>query len=136
MAVLLSMHVAPRAAPGLQFKIPAKFTAAHRLLRADGYDHVVHAENIEDKYFKIYFVGNRRKNARLGIISGKKLFSCAVSRNRVRRAIREVFRRHKVKTCRLDIVVMAKRAYAQESDTHSGSLDILFTRIENQCVNL
>lgn len=131
------MHAEPRAAPDLRFNIPiipAKFTVAHRLLRNDGFGHVVHAENIEDKYFKIFFVRNNQKNARLGIVARKKILSGAVHRNRVKRIIREAFRRHNVKDCKLDIVVMVRPAYAQKCATRSDGLDMLFGRIENRCV--
>src|SRR3989338_1602720 len=133
------MHAAPRAAPDLLFNISAKFTAAHRLSRKNGFDHVVHAESIEDKYFKIFFVRNRQKNARLGIIAKKKLLSGAVHRNYVKRVIREAFRRHDVKTSKLDMVVMVRRAYAQEVQergTPSECLDVLFSRVINRCAKL
>ena len=130
------MRAAPKAAPDLRSSIPDKFTVAHRLLRKDGFGHVIHAENIESKYFKIFFVRNSQRNARLGIISRKKILSGAAHRNRVKRIIREAFRRHNVKTCKLDVVVMVRPAYAQDRGKRDKSLDMLFTRIENQCANL
>lgn len=130
------MHAAPRAAPDLQSSIPAKFTGAHRLLRKDGFDHAVHAESIENKYFKIFFVRNSQENARLGIIAQKKILSGAVLRNCVKRIIRETFRRHDVKTCRLDMVVMVRRAYAQECGARSYGLDVLFGRVKSRCAKL
>jgi len=69
------MPVAPRVVQDSQSNLSAlsaKLTAAHRLLREDGYDHVVHAENISDRNFKIFFVCNGKKNARLGMIVSKK----------------------------------------------------------------
>jgi len=130
------MHAAPRAAPDLLFNISAQFTAAHRLSRKIGFDHVVHAESIEDKYFKIFFVRNHQKNARLGIIARKKILSGAVHRNYVKRVIREAFRRHDVKTSKLDMVVMVRRAYIQEHGTPSDCLDVLFSRVINRCAKL
>lgn len=130
------MLAAPRAAPDLQFSISAKFTDAHRLLRKDGFDYVVHAESIENKYFKIFFVRNSQENARLGIIAPKKVLLKAVHRNCVKRVIRETFRRHDVKACKLDMVVMVRRAYAQESGTRSNGLDVLFGRVKNRCAKL
>lgn len=120
----------------LQFNLPAKFSAAYRLLREDGFDHVVRAESVEDKHFKIFFVHNKLKNARLGIITRKKILSGATHRNSVKRAIREAFRRHDVKACELDMVVMVRRAYAQGCDTRNDSLDALFSRVKNRCAKL
>lgn len=130
------MLVAPRAAPGLRFSISAKFTDAHRLLRKDGFSHVVHAESIEDKCFRIFFVHNRQANARLGIIARKKILPDAVHRNYVKRVIREAFRQHDVKTCKLDVVVMVRSACAKENGIRGDSLDALFSRVKNRCAKL
>lgn len=136
------MRVVLRVALDLQFNIPtipAGFTVAHRLLRKGGFGHVVHAENVEDKYFKVFFVRNDQKNARLGISARKKILSGAVHRNRAKRVIREAFRRHNIKACKLDVVVVVRRGYAQECAkcaTRSDGLGILFSRIKNRCVKL
>ena len=130
------MHAAPRAVQDSRFSLSGKFTVAHRLLRENGFDHVVYAENIADGCFKVFFVRNSKRNARLGIIVGKKTLPGAVDRNRAKRIIREVFRRHKVKLCKLDMVVMVRRAYPQECGAHAGNLKMLFSRVENRCAEL
>jgi len=116
--------------------ISAKFTVAHRLLREDGFDHVIHAENISDIYFRIFFVRNGKENSRLGIIASKKILPSAVHRNRVKRIIREVFRQHNINICKLDIVVMVKHAYAQAHGARGDYLKTLFSRAENRCAEL
>jgi len=130
------MLVAPRAVQDSLSSISAKFTAGHRLLRENGFDHVICAENIADNQFKIFFVRNRQKNARLGIVVAKKLLHGAAERNRIKRIIRDVFRRHSIKLCKLDLVVMVRRSPPQERDTHVGSLNLLFSRVENRCADL
>jgi ribonuclease P protein component len=101
------------------------------LLRENGFDHVVRAESISDRHFKVFFVRNGQKNAKLGIMVGKKTLSGAVDRNRVKRIIREAFRQHGIKQCKFDVVVMVRRG-----DPHgasAGNLKTLFSRIENRC---
>ena len=127
------MHAAPRVVRDSQSSLSVEFTVAHRLLRETGFDHVVHAENIADRQFKVFFVRNGKKNARLGIIVGKKTLPGAVDRNRVKRIIREAFRQHGIKQCKLDLVVMVRRADPQECGTQTGNLKMLFSRIENKC---
>jgi len=134
------MHVAPRVVPDSQYSIPAsrpsipaKFTAAHRLLREDGFDHVIRAENIADRYFKIFFVRNGLGNARLGMIVGKKTLSGAADRNRVKRMIREAFRQHGIKLRKLDIVVLLRNALPQRAGAQVGNLKMLFSQVENRC---
>ncbi|MDO8464851.1 MAG: ribonuclease P protein component [Gallionella sp.] len=125
------MHVAPRAVQNSRFSPSAKFTAAHRLLRENGFDHAVRAESISDRHFKVFFAHNGQKNARLGIMVGKKTLSGSVDRNRVKRIIREAFRQHGIKQCKFDVVVMVRR-----TDPHGASavnLKMLFSRIENRC---
>lgn len=112
----------------------AKFTSAHRLLREDGFNHVVHAENIADKYYKIFFLHNGKKHARLGIIASKRTLPDAAQRNRVKRTIREAFRRHSIKALQLDLVVLARRADTQA--VHGKELEALFSRLENRCASL
>jgi ribonuclease P protein component len=117
----------------LQFSISSKFTVAHRLLRKNGFDHAIHAENILDKCFKVYFVRNEKNNAKLGIIARKKTIPRATDRNRVKRIIREIFRQHSIKNHGLDLVVMVR--CPQESNAQNMSLEMLFSRIENRCAN-
>jgi len=45
----------------------------------------MHAENIADKHFKIFFVRNCLNNARLGIVASKKLLPNAADRNRAQK---------------------------------------------------
>lgn len=112
----------------------AEFTVAHRLLRDDGFDHVVHAENIADKYFKIFFVRNGKKNARLGIIASKRTLPGAVQRNRVKRTIRERFRQHSIRDQQIDLIVMVR--CADSPAEQNERLKTLFSRVENRCATL
>jgi ribonuclease P protein component len=114
--------------------ISAEFTATHRLLREDGFDHVVHAESLSDKRFKVFFVRNEKKNARLGIVASKRVLPGAVQRNRVKRAIREAFRQHTIKDRHVDMVVMVRSAISQV--TKSKDLETLFSRVEGRCASL
>jgi len=103
------------------------------LLRADGFDHVIRAENVADNQFKIFFTRNRKNNARLGIIASKKLLPSAADRNRVKRFIRETFRQHNIKLCKLDLVVIVSRDYSRKVGTRIDNLKKLFSQVENRC---
>jgi len=127
--------VAPEAVQDSLFNSSAsfEFTAAHRLSRAEGFDHVVHAANLTDKLYKIFFVRNGKKNARLGIVASKRILLGAVQRSRVKRTIREAFRQHSIKNQQLDLVVMVRGADKQ--DSKSEDLIKLFSRIEEKCAS-
>jgi ribonuclease P protein component len=128
--------VAPEAVRDSLFNttVSFEFTAAHRLLRAEGFDHVVHAANLTDRFYKIFFVPNGKKNARLGIVASKRILPGAVQRNRFKRMIREAFRQHSIKTQQLDLVVMVKSSDTQA--LQSEGLITLFGRIEDKCASL
>lgn len=135
-AALSSGRVAPGAVQGLPFSFSSKFTVANRLLRSNGFDHVIHAESILDKYFRVFFVHNEQHNARLGIVASKKKLPSAADRNCVKRIIRETFRQHNIKAHSLDLVVMVRSVHPQESNAQHKSLEMLFSRIENRCAKL
>lgn len=115
--------------------LEASLTPAHRLLLADGFDHVIKADNVSDRHFKIFFVRNGRENARLGIVSSKKILPRAVDRNKAKRLIREIFRHHTLKGCKCDVVVMIRPLYRQESNRQNIDLDSLLTKVEYRCAD-
>lgn len=128
------MHAVPRAVQDSLSSPSAGFTAAHRLLRKDGYDRVLQAQNLADKHFKIFFARNSNSNARLGIIASKRTLPHATDRNRVKRIVREAFRQHHLKTRSIDLVVMVRRVDAL--DKLGNDLGTLFNRIEGRCAEL
>jgi ribonuclease P protein component len=109
------------------------FSSTFRLLRVDGFDHVIKSENIADKYLKIFFVKNCYKNARIGIVASKRILPRAVDRNRVKRIIRERFRLHDIKFCKLDVVVIVKRDFLPINGKNADNLEKLFSEIKDRC---
>jgi ribonuclease P protein component len=68
---------------------------------------------VSQKYLLILFKPNRMENARLGLMVGKRVANLAVTRNRIKRVIRESFRARQATLKGLDIVVIARH----QSDT-------------------
>lgn len=110
-----------------------KFSSEHRLLRRNGFNHVVQGESILDEWFKVFFVCNDKKHARLGIIVGKKILFAATDRNHIKRVIRETFRHHSINLCKFDIVVLVRRSNTKKNDAQIRNLKMLFTRLEKRC---
>ena len=119
----------------LRSNLSPQFSVTYRLLRADGFDHVIRAENIADKHFKIFFAPNHQENARLGIVASKKTLPGAVERNRIKRIIRESFRQNTIKQRKLDIIVIVRRNFYQPPIIGSPSdyLERLFSQVEKRC---
>ena len=109
----------------------SKFGTDYRLLRADGYAHVLKARSVANKDLKVFFSQNNRTNARLGLIVSKKTLPRAVDRNRAKRVIRETFRCHSIKSRGLDIVVLLKAASALQAGLGHEKLDALFSQINS-----
>ncbi len=75
------------------------------------------------KNFVLRFNDNSLGYPRLGVVVGKKIFASAVKRNRLKRIIREIFRRNKHRFNSLDVVVVANKR-------NEGILDYDTTRQE------
>lgn len=133
---LLSGLAVQGAVPDSRFSRAAEFSCAYRLMRDDSFEHVLHAENISSKHFKIFFVRNNKNNARLGIIVSKKSIPLATNRNRGKRIIRETFRQHSIKAQKVDLVVMMRHADSKASSADSQELEMLFSRAGNRCATL
>lgn len=62
----------------------------------------------------IHVVPGRGQASRLGVALTRRLVPSSVHRNHVKRLAREAFRRHAVKGCGLDLVVMLRSRFAPD----------------------
>ena len=62
-----------------------------------------------NKWFIAYFCSNGQNCSRLGMVVSKRIMLKAVSRNYVKRMIREAFRQDVPATLSLDIVIQSRR---------------------------
>lgn len=68
------------------------------------------AKRSKDKLFTVLYGANEQPRARLGLAVAKKNCKRAVDRNRIKRLIRESFRKHQDKLAGMDIVVLNQAA--------------------------
>ena len=59
----------------------------------------------------LHVIPGRSESSRLGIALTRKLVPAATDRNRVKRALRETFRRHAAKGCGMDCVVTLRERF-------------------------
>lgn len=84
------------------------FDKAHRLLAKREYDHVFEkSQKINSETFVVLYRLNAVGHARLGLALSKKKISKAHDRNRVKRIIREAFRKTLLPP--VDIIFLAKK---------------------------
>ena len=122
-----------RAVLDSQCKKPNSFSAAQRIPRSEGYGHCLKANMISDKYFKIFFVINKQKKARLGIVMAKRYMPKSVDRNQAKREIRELFRIHRIKNFGIDLIVMARSTSRIDKSTRRDNLGQLFSQVVIRC---
>ena len=82
-------------------------------------------------YFSLYFCATRLGFARLGIAVGRRVAGKATRRNRIKRSLREAFRRRAAVLPSIDIVVLAKRGVTElDNETLHRQLDGMWARLE------
>lgn len=79
------------------------------------FERVLKKKALTDKWLALHSTVNSIGSNRLGIIVSKRVVAKSVARNRIKRAIREVFRQSSFeKTSSLDFVVRLKRNLSEE----------------------
>ncbi|MEO6516944.1 MAG: ribonuclease P protein component [Steroidobacteraceae bacterium] len=118
--------------------MPARlgFAPHQRILTAAGFDAVYsHRLRALDSFFAINAAPNTVGHARLGLSIGKKAVGNAVARNRVKRQVRESFRRVASQLPGVDVVVGARNgARTAHNARLQESLDGLWKEIQKRCV--
>lgn len=105
-------------------KVSSGFSRTLRLLRSSDYARVFGAAEIKvsDKNLLILASGNQLGFPRLGLVIAKKNVRTAVSRNRVKRVVRETFRCSQDSLAGLDYVVLARKGLGDLDSSQLHSL--------------
>ncbi|MCS7079848.1 MAG: ribonuclease P protein component [Chloracidobacterium sp.] len=91
-------------------RVSCRFTKQDRLLKTRDFQRVYrHGKQLHSPLFTIFVAPNRLGRTRLGVTTSRKLSKSSVVRNRCRRLLREVFRRHRAALpAGWDVVINAK----------------------------
>jgi len=120
--------------PPAPFSGTARFTKADRLLyRAEFLRALAQGRRLHTRHFGITLAPAPAGRPRLGLVVTKRLGK-AVKRNRVRRLLREFFRRHRDRLPPEDLIIMAKKGastldYQQIQEELSR---VLLTRVKGR----
>ncbi len=109
------MLAEPKAGRVLPSKIRQTLPACRRIRQRSEFEQVLSAERRINKWFVIHAWEKENGSSRLGIIVSKKNIPNAVTRNYVKRLIRDIFRRLFPAGCVTDVVVRAKRQIKPEN---------------------
>lgn len=92
-------------------ELTGDFSRSKRLLKPGEFKQVFdHSTRSSDSNLTVFGRPNSQSNARLGLAISKKQLKLAVDRNRIKRLVRESFRRHQLELAGLDLVVLARRS--------------------------
>ena len=113
----------------------ARLPRSRRLAKREEFDHVTKArQSSRDECFNVYANQNQMPYARLGVTVSRHVSPRAVARNRIKRQIRESFRRHQHLFAGLSIVVTAQRAADARANVDlQRSLDKHWQRVAELC---
>ncbi len=111
------------------------FSRSSRLTLAGEYKQVFSKNiRVSDDCFTFLVGKQRGKNSRIGFAVAKKQIKRAVDRNRIKRLIRESFRRHQNELPNVDIVVMVRNNILQLNNSQFFSrLDKHWRKVIKQC---
>jgi ribonuclease P protein component len=115
----------------LTLSSPATFPSHLRLNRAADFEAVfASARRSADPLFTVLFRPSSQDHARIGMTASAKRIRTAVGRNRIRRLVRESFRRVQTELAGLDIVVVIKEPAARADNASiAGSLEAHWRRL-------
>lgn len=108
------------------------FRAVHRLLKTDEFSSVfAFRRSHRSGPFQLLYCENGKGTARLGVVVGKKFAPLAVTRNRIKRVTRDVFRHVRTELPSYDVVIRlsARIGGVEPVDMH-GELERLFRRLK------
>ncbi len=87
-----------------------------------------------DRWFTALAIPNDRESPRLGLVVSRKAVRRAVARNRIKRQVRESFRRTQPQLGGLDIVVIGRPGIDQQDNKALAlALENIWTRLIKTC---
>lgn len=111
------------------------FSRRQRLLRAGDYARIFKSTEAMERNSCWVVLGrlNHTTRARLGLAIGRKRVRCAVQRNRIKRVVRESFRRQGTRLSGWDIVVIARGSTVVGTNAKLvASLEELWDRVSRK----
>jgi len=118
-----------------------------KMIKTDDFSSVFNfRKRISTQYLAMHYQPNLHNRARLGLVVGKKTAKLAVSRNYMRRVLREFFRTQQHDICHVDLIVRVQKKFTkvdfiqikQEFDSLIGKINLRVsasTQIKTQLID-
>jgi ribonuclease P protein component len=109
-----------------------RFTRLQRLLKTDEFSSVFSLRrSFANGFFQLWFAPGASDRARIGLVVPKKIVRQAVRRNRIKRLVREEFRRMAATLPPLDLIVRARRPFRRGEHAEARlALEALLRRLK------
>ncbi len=83
------------------------------MIKTDDFSSVFNfRKRINTPYLAMHYQPNAHQRARLGLVVSKKIAKLAVSRNYMRRVLRELFRLKQHEICHVDLIIRVQKKYS------------------------
>ena len=91
-----------------------KLVKQAKMIKTDDFSSVFNfRKRISTQYLAIHYQPNSQQRARLGLVVGKKTAKLAVSRNYMRRVLREFFRLQQHEICHVDLIIRVQKKFSK-----------------------
>jgi len=91
-----------------------KLVKQAKMIKTDDFSSVFNfRKRISTQYLAIHYQPNTQQRARLGLVVGKKTAKLAVSRNYMRRVLRELFRVQQHEICHVDLIIRVQKKFSK-----------------------
>lgn len=111
-----------------------RFTKPAKLIKTDEFSSVFNfRKRISAQHLAIHYQPNSKQHARLGLVVGKKTAKLSVSRNYMRRVLREFFRLNQQEIYHVDLVIHVQKKFKKKDfDKINLEFDRLIAKINQR----
>lgn len=90
-----------------------------KMIKTDDFSSVFNfRKRISTQYLALHYQPNNHQRPRLGLVVGKKVAKLSVSRNYMRRVLREFFRLQQYDICNVDLIVRVQKKFTKSDFIH------------------
>ena len=109
-----------------------------KMIKTDDFSSVFNfRKRISTQYLAIHYQPNMHQRARLGLVVGKKTAKLSVSRNYMRRVLREFFRTQQQDICHVDLIVRVQKKFSKSDFNQiKQEFDSLINKLNQRVSNV
>jgi len=113
-----------------------RFVKQARIIKTDEFSSVFNfRKRFSLKHLVMHYQPNNLQRARIGLVVGKKTAKLAVSRNYMRRVLRELFRLNQHNICHVDLIIRVQKKFGKLDHTQiKQEFDALIYKLDQRVI--